>query len=196
MWDQWAKDSHRQTRGLWVPRALFLPPNNLWMAVVCLGTLDGYAAATTIHLSIHLSIHYFTHLSVFPPSHSVIIYQLMLLTIPPSHSSRVLPPAQSSIQPSTVAPSHHPSIHPPRNPSTHPSYPYSMITMVISTNSRPQGRRLVQRTQNSDFLHLLVTTLHHPVYTSSLDTHTHTLTHTQSSPSPGTQKGLQDEKLL
>lgn len=140
---------------------------HLWMAVVCLGTLVGYAAATTIHLSIHLSIHYFTHLSVFPPSHSVIIYQLMLLTIPPSHSSRVLPPAQSSIQPSTIAPSYHPSIHPPRNPSTHPSDPYSMITMVISTNSRPQGRGLVQRTQNSDFLHLLVTTLHHPVYTSS-----------------------------
>lgn len=70
-----------------------------------------------------------------------------------------------------------------------------MITMVISTNKRHQGRGLVQRTQNSDFLQLLVTTLHHPVLKHwALDTHTYT--HIQSSPSPCTQKGLQDKKLL
>ena len=127
----------------------------------------GQICSCTHYPSVHPSIHPLFHPSVcLPTIPSVIIYQLMLLTIPRSHPSRVLPSAQSSIHPSTITPSHHPSIHPPRNPSTHPSCPYSMVTMVISTNKRSQGRGLVQKTQNSDFLHLLVTTLHHPVYTS------------------------------
>ena len=122
----------------------------------------GQICSCTHYPSVHPSIHPLFHPSVCLP------------TIPFSHhlsADASYHPTQSSIQSPSISPVIHPSFYNHTqsssvNPSTHPSCPYSMVTMVISTNKRSQGRGLVQKTQNSDFLHLLVTTLHHPVYTS------------------------------